>query len=150
MNVMSERLFKHLAVRYGLSLLTAGCLYLFYTFALTDVYGVYRQAAQAAQRIPKETEELNQVNSGRDLLPEDVQLLLSAIDSSRIHDFNFYGTYGRENNPMSWFYLNASAWPARLDSTSVNVIGYTNEIKSIPAIKILYDQKGLGIGTLNK
>ena len=104
------------------------------------------------KKIPTDNINLFRPKSGRDVLPEEAQLLLIAIDSFKFKDYKLYKSLGGTNDGIGnaaeiYQRINESAWPVPLDTNSRNVIGYTNEVSEIPGIKILLQYNNVSIGT---
>lgn len=84
-------------------------------------------------------------NSGRFLLPEETQFVLSVIDSLQLKDYKLFKTFGV--NSEIYQRINESAWPIINDSNSTNLFGYTNELLDFPHIKIKSEYKNIAYGT---
>lgn len=83
--------------------------------------------------------------SGRNVLPVETQVVLLAIDSFKLKDYKLFESFGV--NSEVYQRINESAWPLINDSNSRNLFGYTNELLTVPGIKIKLEYKDIGYGT---
>lgn len=83
--------------------------------------------------------------SGRNVLPVETQVVLFAIDSFKLKDYKLFESFGV--NSEVYQRINESAWPLINDSNSRNLFGYTNELLTVPGIKIKLEYKDIGYGT---
>jgi hypothetical protein len=112
----------------------------------------FKSFEEGAKNIPKDNTKLFTPKSGREILPIEAQVALFAIDTFHFKDFKLYqtlGDYAHASDEIVGIYqrINESAWPVKLDTTSRNLIGYTNEISTVPGINILLQYNNISVGT---
>lgn len=109
-----------------------------------------KQVLKHIKSIKISSKEILTPNTGKQVLPIETQILLFAIDTLNIDTYRTHGNFSKTGNKdMAWFYLNGTAWPAHLDSTSNYVLGLTDEISTISGIKIIFNYQNVGVGVIN-
>ena len=86
------------------------------------------------------------VGSGNHTLPAQVQVACKLIDSLHLKDYHVIGAIRKSDDGYSIATLNQTAWPARSDSTSRNVVGYYPDVAALPNAKILLNDQGICVG----
>lgn len=105
-----------------------------------------------AKIIKKDNTNLFTPKSGRGVLPIEAQIALFAIDTFHFKDYRLYqslGDFRHASDEVVGIYqrINESAWPIQLDTTSRNLIGFTDEISTVPGINILLQSNNISVGT---
>ena len=84
-------------------------------------------------------------NSGRQVLPVNVQTCLHILDSLHSKNYFIYGTFPQVQVE---FYqrIQESAWPVRNDSSSRLILGYPEELIKISGLKVLFNRDNFCVG----
>ncbi|MBC7388432.1 MAG: hypothetical protein H7329_04415 [Opitutaceae bacterium] len=84
-------------------------------------------------------------NSGRQILPLNVQTCLHLLDS--LHSKNYF-IYGSFPQVQVEFYqrMQESAWPVRNDSSSRLFFGFPEELNKVAGLKVLYNKDNFCVG----
>lgn len=110
----------------------------------------YKQVIKYANSLNGNRDEVLKPKLGFKVLPFESQVLLYAIDTLKIPNYRTHGNFSRYGNKnMAWFYFNGSAWPSHLDTTSKHIVGLTNELITIPGIKIIFNYENVGVGVID-
>jgi hypothetical protein len=91
-------------------------------------------------------EEWLRAGTGARVMPLPTQLAARLIDSLHIPDYHPVGQLVKDADGYVIGCLNQTAWPARMDSTSRNLVGYYQDIVKIPGVTIRHTYEGICIG----
>ncbi len=84
--------------------------------------------------------------AGMHVLPVPVQAAAHMIDSTKIPTYKTIGQIKQIDGGYWQATLFQSAWPAKADSTSRNVIGLCQDIIAVPNVKIISSHDGICLG----
>lgn len=84
--------------------------------------------------------------TGTQVLPLQTQIAAALIDSLNVPNYHPVGQIVKDADGYIIGCLNQTAWPARMDSTSRNLVGYYQDIIKIPGVTINYNYEGICIG----
>lgn len=84
--------------------------------------------------------------SGAHVIPLPAQVAAHLIDSLKLQDYHAVGQLVKDGDTFVIGCLNQTAWPARMDSSSHNVVGYYQDIIKIPNVTIKHNDRGICIG----
>ena len=84
--------------------------------------------------------------AGMNVLPLQTQIAAKLIDSAKVSTYKTIGQFRKSGDSYVEATLFQAAWPVRPDTTSRNVVGFYQDMISIPGIKIIYNYEGICIG----
>ncbi|WP_461142152.1 hypothetical protein [Spirosoma pomorum] len=84
--------------------------------------------------------------AGSRVVPLPAQLAARLIDSLHIKNYHPVGQLVKDADGYVIGCLNQTAWPARMDSTSRNLVGYYQDIAQVPGVTIKHNYEGICIG----
>jgi hypothetical protein len=121
-------------------------------YLLSSYFKSFKTFQIDAKKVKSDKVILFKPKSGRGVLPIEVQIALFAIDSFNLKDYNLYKSFGdyksNQGNAVEIYQrINESAWPVKIDSNSRNLFGFTNEISTVPGIKIKLNYNNISFGT---
>jgi hypothetical protein len=121
-------------------------------YLFSEYFKSFKNFQDNAKKVKSDRVILFTPKSGRGVLPVEVQIALFAIDSFNLKDYRLYKSFGdyksnKGNAGEIYQRMNESAWPIKNDSNSRNLLGFTNELLSVPGIKIKLNYNNIGFGT---
>lgn len=84
--------------------------------------------------------------SGISILPMQTQIAAKLIDSAKVTTYKTVGQFRKSGDAYVEATLFQTAWPARPDTTSRNIVGFYQDLITLPGIKIIYTYEGICIG----